>query len=167
MELYTYLLNLLHEALLTELGLKFWNYAKSYRIDFIVHSSDEEAVIKFIKVLKNLPKNITEEQFCVCVQEMDKCYDNQIIHPDSLETDLSSCLLDAGHVSLFDKKQALQTLTLKDLQKFHRQFLKRIYIDSAMFGILTKRSAKNIIKKILQIFECDSTSYVSFNFNCF
>lgn len=178
MDLYTPLLNIctqlsktLHSALLMEPGCVFIIDEESCSIDFKVYRLDEELdriVIKFTKMLKTLPEKITEHQFRVCVQEMEKSYDNQIIQSSSLQEDLRTYLLDGDHVSLFDKKQALKTLTFKDFQKFHRKFMQGIRIKSSMSSSLSKRSAERIMDKILDILECDSTNHVSYNnFNCF
>lgn len=173
MELYTFLLDLhwskaLHYAKLNTYGCFAHSCqanCKGIHLKVVgIHQRAHLVAIEFTKTLKTLADRITEEQFRVCVEKTKKDYENELIKPSLLKRDLHSSILDASHISLFDKKNVLKTLELKDFQEFHRKFLRKVQVANVTNDCEIRQGTNKIMNEIQNVLGCGKTEYVS-NFN--
>lgn len=116
----------------------------------------------FVKAMKTVANNATEEQFRVFWEEKFKDYANVFINPASLGHHLRELVLEKHKVSLLDKRSVLKSIKFADFRQFCGEFLNEVRIESLMQGNVTEQMAKGIMENVLKVLDCGNIQDVSF-----
>lgn len=115
----------------------------------------------YVKTLKSLATETTEDQFNVFVQQLFKTYENVSLKPKALAKELRLSLIEAHKMPLFQKNQLLPTIRFAEFQHFCRSYFNQMRVKSIMQGNLDKEKAISIMKNVMNILDCNRIENVS------
>lgn len=115
----------------------------------------------YVKGLKSVADDTTEEQFNVFMQQIYKAYENISLKPKAVSKELRLFVLEAHRMPLNERNQFLSSVTFAEFQQFCRDFCKQLQIKAIMQGNLVKDQALSIMQNALNALDCGKIEDVS------
>lgn len=115
----------------------------------------------YIKSLKSVGNDTTEEQFNVFVQQLYKAYENISLKPKAISKELRIYILEAHREPLYEKNKLLSTIRFEDFQQFCNDYCKEIQIKAIIQGNVMKDQALGVMHNVLNALNCGKIENVS------
>lgn len=115
----------------------------------------------YVKGLKSVADDTTEEQFNVFLQQIYKAYENISLKPKAVSKELRLFLLEAHRMPLNEKNQILASINFTEFQQFCRDFCKQLQIKAIVQGNFTKDHALSMMQNALNALDCGKIEDVS------
>lgn len=108
----------------------------------------------FIKCLKSVTEDLTENEFKIFVQRQFQKFQNMCLRSNELATDLQLNILESHHQPFYQKYQCLRSINFIGFQQFCQSYCDQMKIKALMQGNITKEHSLNIMHNILNELNC-------------
>lgn len=145
----------------------FFMFYKSKSIIFQVFGFNQKMHLVFdifSKTLISLPNGPTGKQFNVFVQQQFDIYEKEILDPSSIAEELHLSVIQSQYHPLWEKYKRLRSISFLEFEQFCRSFCEEVKMQALVHGNIDKDYATNIIKNILNDFQCKRIQNVSIKY---
>ena len=136
-------------------GLDFALTRANYGVELVIYGYSEKASDLLKEIAARLKKiKVTPDEFASLRNTLEVSYRNATIAPPLTQAvDAAKEILFSDYTSNQQKVEAIQTVTLQDLNKYVADLYQKYYIEGMLYGDLTEEQAKaayNLLKDALK-----------------